>query len=137
ALELGLIRWIGGQIRIVAYFANLILLAAFLGMGLGVALGRRRPALVHYALPAIAALAAILAFAEPLHLVHVNFPDPSIFLWGGDAKPTTLWNFLGVTALIAAIFWAVAGIFTLVAISAVTPRKFQSVVGLASPPQRK
>jgi hypothetical protein len=115
ALELGLIRWIGGQIRIVAYFANLILLAAFLGMGLGVALGRRRPALVHGALPAIAVLAAILASAEPLHLVHVNFPDPSIFLWGGDAKPTTLWNFLGVTALIAAIFWAVAGIFTLVA----------------------
>jgi hypothetical protein len=115
ALELGLIRWIGGQIRIVSYFANLILLAAFLGMGLGIALGRRRPALVHGALPALAVLAAILAFAEPLHLVNIRFPDPSIFLWGGDAKPTTLLHFLAVTTLIAAIFWAVAGIFALVA----------------------
>src|SRR5262245_47565327 len=56
ALELGLIRWISGQIRIVAYFTNLILLAAFLGMGLGVALGRRRTGLVHLALPALALL---------------------------------------------------------------------------------
>ena len=115
ALELGLIRWIGGQIRIVAYFANLILLAAFLGMGLGVALGRRRPALVHAALPAIAVFAAILAFAPQLHLMDVHFPDPSISLWGGDSRPTTLWHFLAVTALVAAIFWAVAGIFALVA----------------------
>ena len=115
ALELGLIRWIGGQIRIVAYFANLILLAAFLGMGLGVALGRKRASLVHFALPAIAALSAILAFSEPLHLMQVRFPDPSISLWGGDAHPTTLWNFLAVTVMIAAIFWSVAAIFALVA----------------------
>ena len=115
ALELGLIRWIGGQIRIVAYFANLILLAAFLGMGLGLALGRRRPALVHGALPALAVLAAVLAFAEPLRLMHVSFPDPSIFLWGGDADPTSLWNFLAVTMLVVAIFWAVAAIFAFVA----------------------
>src|SRR6185503_3131127 len=80
ALELGLIRWIGGQIRIVAYFSNLILLAAFLGMGLGVALGRKRASLVHFALPAITALAAILAFSGPLHLMQVRFPDPSISL---------------------------------------------------------
>src|SRR5437773_8399861 len=97
ALELGLIRWTGGQIRIVAYFANLILIAAFLGMGLGIALGRRRPTLVLGALPALALLAAILTFAEPLHLENVHFPDPSIFLWGADVKPTTLVGFLGVT----------------------------------------
>lgn len=115
ALELGLIRWIGGQIRIVAYFSNLILIAAFLGMGLGIALGRRHSALVRGALPALAVLAAILTFAKPLHLEDVHFPDPSIFLWGADVKPTTLWLFLSVTAMIAAIFWAVAGIFALVA----------------------
>ncbi|MGH7677063.1 MAG: hypothetical protein ACRENU_01275 [Gemmatimonadaceae bacterium] len=114
ALELGLIRWFGGQIRLVAYFANLILLAAFLGMGLGIALGRRRPGLIHAALPAIAALAAILTFAEPLQLMRVRFPDPSIFLWDADA-PASVGRFFGVTALMAAIFWSVAAIFALVA----------------------
>ena len=43
ALELALIRWTSGQIRAFAYFNNLVLVGAFLGMGLGVALGRRRP----------------------------------------------------------------------------------------------
>jgi hypothetical protein len=34
-LELALIRWVAGQVRIVAYFPNLVLIAAFFGMGLG------------------------------------------------------------------------------------------------------
>ena len=37
-LELAMIRWLTTQIRVAAYFANLVLLAAFLGMGLGVGL---------------------------------------------------------------------------------------------------
>ena len=34
-LELALIRWVAGQVRIAAYFPNLILIAAFFGMGIG------------------------------------------------------------------------------------------------------
>lgn len=34
-LELALIRWVAGQVRIVAYFPNLILISAFFGMGVG------------------------------------------------------------------------------------------------------
>ncbi len=33
--ELTLIRWLGSQIRVLAYFPNLILIAAFLGLGIG------------------------------------------------------------------------------------------------------
>ena len=41
--ELALIRWLPGQIRVLAYFPNLILLGAFLGLGLGcLRAGRRR-----------------------------------------------------------------------------------------------
>jgi hypothetical protein len=47
ALELALIRWMAGQIRSFAYFNNLVLIGGFLGMGLGVALGKRRPGLRH------------------------------------------------------------------------------------------
>ena len=34
-LELALIRWVAGQVRIVAYFPNLVLMGAFFGMGVG------------------------------------------------------------------------------------------------------
>jgi hypothetical protein len=53
ALELATIRWMSGQIRIFAYFNNLVLIATFLGMGLGVAIGRRRPELFHRVFPAL------------------------------------------------------------------------------------
>ena len=33
--ELSLIRWLPGQVRVLAYFPNLILLSAFLGLGIG------------------------------------------------------------------------------------------------------
>ncbi|HNC75635.1 MAG TPA: hypothetical protein PK362_12210, partial [Elusimicrobiota bacterium] len=33
--ELLFIRWIGTEVRVLAYFPNLLLLAAFLGLGLG------------------------------------------------------------------------------------------------------
>ena len=77
ALELALIRWTAGQVRAFAYFNNLVLIAAFLGMGLGVALGRRRRGLMHWTLPTLAPLAAVLGLAEPLGLIHLAFPDPS------------------------------------------------------------
>jgi SAM-dependent methyltransferase len=87
ALELALIRWSTGQVRAFAYFNNLVLVAAFLGTGLGVALARRRGGLEHATLPALAVLSAVLAFAEPLGLVRLSFPDPSVHLWGAEGAP--------------------------------------------------
>ena len=78
ALELALIRWTAGQIRAFAYFSNLVLIAAFLGMGLGLALGRRHGGLVHWTLPGLLVVAPPLGLAEPLGLVHLRFPDPSV-----------------------------------------------------------
>ena len=40
--ELTLIRWLPGQVRVLAYFPNLILLGAFLGLGLGCLRSARR-----------------------------------------------------------------------------------------------
>jgi len=109
-LELAIIRWMSSQIRIVAYFSNVVLLAAFLGMGLGIALGRKRPGLVHFCLPALAILSMVLAFSRQLRLMNLSFPDPSLSLWGADS-PTTLWGFVWATLLVGAIFWAVASVF--------------------------
>lgn len=43
ATELVLIRWVPGQVRVIAYFPNLILIASFLGLGAGSLLRRRMP----------------------------------------------------------------------------------------------
>lgn len=84
ALELALIRWTSGQVRAFAYFNNIVLITAFLGLGIGVALGKRLPGLVHFTLPALLLLGLPMAAAEPLGLVHMVFPDRSIALWGAE-----------------------------------------------------
>jgi hypothetical protein len=106
ALELAFIRWTSSQVRIFAYFNNIVLIAAFLGMGLGVALGRRRPGLVHLVAPALLLLALPLGFSEQLNLVHLSFPDHSISLWGAETlgKPVVFFRNLAIfLALIAGI----------------------------------
>jgi spermidine synthase len=113
-LELALIRWVGTQIRVAAYFANLVLIAAFLGMGLGVAVGKRRPDLFGWALVWLALLAAPLGFAKELALTGLTFPDPSIALWGAEVSnsPSNL-GFVLASFAMTAFFWAIALVFML------------------------
>ena len=40
--ELVLIRWLGSCVRIVAYYSNFVLVAAFFGLGVGALLARRK-----------------------------------------------------------------------------------------------
>jgi SAM-dependent methyltransferase len=110
ALELALIRWTSGQIRAFAYFKNLVLIAAFLGMGLGLALGRRHGGLVHWTLPTLLLVALPLGLSEPLGLVHLRFPDPAVHIWGAELSESALRSFRDVglfvtlIALIVAVF---------------------------------
>ena len=43
ATEIVLIRWLPGQVRVIAYFPNLILIASFLGLGAGSLMRRKVP----------------------------------------------------------------------------------------------
>ena len=110
ALELAFIRWTSSQVRIFAYFNNIVLIAAFLGMGLGVALGRRRPGLVHLVAPALLILALPMAFSERLGLVHLSFPDHSVSLWGAETSGD-LGTFIRNLAIFLSLIFGVVGLF--------------------------
>jgi SAM-dependent methyltransferase len=110
ALELALIRWTSQQVPVFAYFNNLTLLAAFLGMGLGVALGTRRPELQHWTLPSLAVLCVPLALSEQLHLVHLKFPDVSLMLWGGESL-TNVTAFVRNALIVLLLFGTIVEIF--------------------------
>lgn len=45
-VELLLIRWIPANVRYIGFFSNFVLMASFLGIGIGILLGRRAPRLV-------------------------------------------------------------------------------------------
>src|ERR1700691_5519124 len=59
-LEIILIRWIGTEVRIFAFFQNLSLIACFLGFGLGCFNTRQRGSL----LPSLAAVTALVVLVN-------------------------------------------------------------------------
>lgn len=82
--ELALIRWLPGQVRVIAYFPNLILLSAFLGLGLGCLRAGRRSLLWAWPLSLIALVAAAMGLSrivftqasvsEHLYLLYYDLP---------------------------------------------------------------
>src|SRR4029078_9519105 len=75
--ELTIIRWLPGQVRVLAYFPNLILLSAFLGLGLGCLRAGRRSLFCVW--PASLALLTIAAWAMSGIVFSQN--DVSEHLW--------------------------------------------------------
>jgi Spermine/spermidine synthase domain len=109
SLELAVIRWMSQQVTLFAYLGSVLLIGAFLGMGLGVALGRRRPQLFGLTLPALALLSAVLAYSEKLHILHTRFPGRAVAMWGMEGAK----SFASSLAVIVALFAAVVGVFLL------------------------
>src|SRR5688572_22325112 len=60
-LELALIRWLPVRVRVAGYFPNLTLLGAFLGLGVGALLARRRSLLWMW--PGAALVLVLVAWA--------------------------------------------------------------------------
>ena len=75
--ELALIRWLPGQVRVVAYFPNLVLVAAFLGLGIGSLRARNRSLLALWPL----GLLAVAGTGVALRGVAFTAEGDSEFLW--------------------------------------------------------
>ena len=110
-LELALIRWMSGQVRLLAYFNNLILIGCFLGMGAGVLLGPRRPWLAHLTLPLLALLSLPLAFSTELGIVQMTFPDPSVHLWGAERGGMQAYGVARALLVVLGLFAGVVAVF--------------------------
>ena len=108
-LETALIRWMPAYVRLLAYFSNFILLASFLGIGIGCLLATRRRNLFVW-FPAIQ-LAVIVA-VDRLRL-EVALPSTStIYFSSGTAEPVVA---VESTLLLPLLFTAVAALFITVA----------------------
>jgi SAM-dependent methyltransferase len=108
-LEVGLIRWMPAYIRLLSYFSNFILLASFLGIGVGclLALSRRRLFLWFPLLQAVV-VAAVYFFR-----LEVALPTSgSIYFSSGTAEPVVV---VESTMLLPVIFIIVAALFATLA----------------------
>jgi SAM-dependent methyltransferase len=108
-LEVGLIRWMPAYIRLLSYFSNFILLASFLGIGVGclLAMSRRR-LFVWFPL-----LQAVVVGAVYFFRLEVAVPTSgSIYFSSGTAEPVVV---VESTMLLPVIFIVVAALFATLA----------------------
>ncbi|MBW1810123.1 MAG: methyltransferase domain-containing protein [Deltaproteobacteria bacterium] len=76
-MELALIRWLPGQVRVLAYFPNLILISAFLGLGIGCLRAKKRSLLWLWPLSLATLFGCFFALS---HVVFTHDPE-SEQLW--------------------------------------------------------
>src|SRR5213593_1735984 len=108
-LEVALIRWMPAYVRLLAYFSNFILLASFLGIGVGcLVAGRRRNLLVWFPLVQLAVILAV-----DLLRLEVAVPSTStIYFSSGTAEAVVP---VESTLLLPLLFTSVAALFVTVA----------------------
>ena len=119
-LEIALIRWMPAYIRLLAYFSNFILLASFLGIGVGCLLAGRVPAAaVHRGPPRIRLFAlfpvlmtAVVAAVYYLRLEVAVPTSGSIYFSSGTAEQVVV---VESTMLLPLLFVIVAALFVTLA----------------------
>ena len=108
-LEVALIRWMPAYIRLLAYFSNFILLASFLGIGVGCLLASRRRSWFHAFPPILAAVVAIAFFVR----LEIAVPTSgSIYFTSGTTGPRVT---VESTTLLPIVFVIVAALFVALA----------------------
>jgi spermidine synthase len=109
-LEVALIRWMPAYIRLLAYFSNFILLASFLGIGVGCLLASSRSHLFRW----FPALQAAVILAVYYFRLEISVPTAgSIYFSSGTSDKSIV--LVESTMLLPLLFVAVAALFATMA----------------------
>ena len=107
-VELLLIRWIPANVRYVGFFSNFLLMASFLGIGVGILLGRKGWRLPFSPFTWLLFIVVALVFSAQLN-VQVNSQDELFFgLAENNAADVNFLVLPLVVALVAAVMAALA-----------------------------
>jgi SAM-dependent methyltransferase len=113
-VELTFMRYVSGQIRVLGYFTNFVLLAAFVGLGVGM-LGSRRWAVaerVAWCAPIGAALLVALAqLGHDLRVVIATDAEVLFLEYQADAPQVPLFPFLAASYVAIAIAFVPTGVW--------------------------
>ena len=115
-LEMMMIRWISSEIRVFAYFKNLVLVACFLGFGLGCYLCRRRIQLLAMIAPILVLTVMLKAPLSAPHQIVAALPQmlgggTEVHMWGVPAYPASWSGTLLALAIMVPLFAAIAMVF--------------------------
>jgi spermidine synthase len=115
-VEMLMIRWVSSEIRIFAYFKNFVLVACFLGFGLGCYLCRRRVQLMAMVIPLLLLTLILKAPISPLRRSIAVLPallgaTVEVHVWGVPALPTSWTGMLLALCFVVPLFALIATTF--------------------------
>ncbi len=115
-VELLMIRWVSSEIRIFAYFKNFVLVACFLGFGMGCYLCRRRVQLSALLGPLLLLALILKAPIPPLQRCIDDLPQllgasVEVHTWGVPAMPTSWGGMLLAIIFVVPLFALIATAF--------------------------
>ena len=115
-VELLMIRWVSSEIRIFAYFKNFVLVACFLGFGMGCYLCRRRVQLSALLGPLLLLALILKAPIPPLQRCIDDLPQllgasVEVHTWGVPAMPTSWGGMLLAIVFVVPLFALIATAF--------------------------
>ena len=101
-LELALIRYVSAYVRIFGFYLNMVLIATFLGMGVGLLRSRIADRMAWIFLPALPLLLAAVYFFS--NVVVEPRPDQNEYLWGVFFEIAPTVKRIGVTPTVILLF---------------------------------
>jgi SAM-dependent methyltransferase len=134
--ELAAIRWFAATVVFLTFFTNIVLLACFLGMSVGLLAARRPQNLVQAALPvAMLAFAAAIGthlaywgWAEQLSVSVGSQASPGMIYFGTDYRPADPSRWVIPMWAVAGAFFALVAL-TFVGLGQVMGRAFDAIPG--------
>jgi spermidine synthase len=111
--EMLVIRWLATEIRVFAYFKNLPLMAAFLGLGLGLLWTDKKLDLMKWSSASLLCFSGLMILAHRLGLTHLTIFDASKIMLFGNFGVAGVSEFKLVQnlSIMAAIFVLTTSIF--------------------------
>ena len=115
-LEMLMIRWVSSEIRVFAYFKNFVLVACFLGFGMGCMLCRRRIHLNVMLAPLLLLTIILTAPVSPLHNMIAGLPGllgtgSEVHIWGVPATPASWSGMFLALLFVVPLFAEIALVF--------------------------
>jgi hypothetical protein len=115
-LEMLMIRWVSSEIRIFAYFKNFVLVACFLGFGLGCYFSRRRVQLIAMIAPLLLLTIVLKTPISPLRRTMAALPQligggVEVHVWGVPSMPASWTGMLLALMVVVPLFAVIATTF--------------------------
>ena len=115
-VEMVMIRWVSSEVRIFAYFKNFVLVACFLGFGLGCYLCRRRLQLSAMIAPLLLLTVILKSPLSPLRRTMSALPQllgggVEVHVWGVPAAPASWLGMCLAMVVVIPLFAVIATTF--------------------------